>query len=51
MMMQQVAACPKCEGRGKKISDICKTCHGKKVKIEIKDFEVHIPPGVYEGHK
>lgn len=31
--------------------DRCKVCHGKKVTQESKNIEIHIDPGMRDGHK
>ncbi|MBL4850681.1 MAG: molecular chaperone DnaJ [Gammaproteobacteria bacterium] len=47
--IQQV--CPKCQGKGKVISDPCGTCHGQGRVQESKTLSVKIPPGVDSGDR
>ena len=44
-MFQIAAACPTCNGSGKK-STPCGTCHGESVTSEVKKVAVTVPPGV-----
>lgn len=44
------SVCPDCNGQGRVIRKICKSCLGKKIRMKTKSIEVPIPRGVYEGY-
>ncbi|MEZ4819793.1 MAG: molecular chaperone DnaJ [Bdellovibrionota bacterium] len=41
--------CPSCQGRGKKITHPCRTCHGKARVGKVEKVEINIPAGVDTG--
>ena len=43
--------CPTCRGRGKSISDPCKSCHGQGRVEKSKTLSVKVPPGVDTGDR
>lgn len=43
--------CPYCGGKGKKITNPCKTCSGNGVVKETRNVEVNIPAGVDTGNR
>ncbi len=43
--------CPRCQGRGKTISDPCYKCHGSGRLEEHKNLSVKVPPGVDTGDR
>jgi molecular chaperone DnaJ len=43
--------CPKCRGKGKIISDPCRSCHGQGLVEETKTLSVKVPPGVDTGDR
>ncbi len=45
------AACGKCRGTGKIITDSCKACHGKGRVEKVRKLEVRVPAGVDNGHR
>jgi molecular chaperone DnaJ len=44
-------ACPTCRGRGKVISDPCRSCHGQGRVEKRKTLSVKVPPGVDTGDR
>ncbi|MEH6549437.1 MAG: molecular chaperone DnaJ [Pseudomonadales bacterium] len=44
-------ACPNCRGKGKMISDPCKSCHGNGRVEKSKKLSVKVPPGVDTGDR
>mgnify|MGYP000894771681 CR=1 FL=1 len=44
-----VSTCPKCQGRGKIITNPCKKCRGKGSVPKKRSVTVKIPAGVHEG--
>jgi DnaJ-class molecular chaperone len=51
MYTQQAMHCEDCEGSGEKIdpAKMCKTCKGKKVKVEKKTLKVEVDKGAPHG--
>ena len=47
--MVQVAACPRCGGKGTVIERRCKTCDGSGRRQQPTTLNVKIPPGVRDG--
>ncbi|MGL4293671.1 MAG: molecular chaperone DnaJ [Bacteroidales bacterium] len=47
--MRTQAACPDCQGAGKKITDKCTYCHGEGVLMDEEIITVNIPAGVADG--
>lgn len=47
--VMNIAQCPDCDGRGKIIEKICKTCQGRGTLRKTRRLEVSIPPGVQDG--
>ncbi|MFT7558318.1 MAG: molecular chaperone DnaJ [Flavobacteriales bacterium] len=43
--------CPSCRGKGKVISDPCKSCHGQGLVEETKTLSVKVPAGVDSGDR
>lgn len=43
--------CPRCRGRGVKITDPCRTCHGRGRVEEQRRLSVKVPPGVDDGDR
>ncbi|GAB3281649.1 molecular chaperone DnaJ [Parahaliea aestuarii] len=43
--------CPACRGRGKTISDPCRSCHGQGRVEKTKTLSVKVPPGVDTGDR
>jgi molecular chaperone DnaJ len=50
-LFQVQQACPNCRGRGKTISDPCKTCHGQGRVEKTRTLSVKVPPGVDTGDR
>lgn len=46
---QSVAACPSCQGRGKKPEKVCTKCHGSGVERKEETLSIDIPPGMETG--
>lgn len=44
-------ACPKCRGKGRIVTDPCKSCHGHGRTEETKTLSVKVPPGVDTGDR
>ncbi|MBX3111343.1 MAG: J domain-containing protein, partial [Fimbriimonadaceae bacterium] len=47
--MRTQTTCPTCQGSGQKISDPCKTCHGRKTEVSDAEVSITVPPGVESG--
>ena len=43
--------CPVCNGKGKEVTNPCKTCHGDGILSKNKDIEVTIPKGIDTGQQ
>lgn len=43
--------CPRCQGTGERITDICYKCNGKKYKIKEEKLDVEIPVGIDTGNR
>jgi len=46
---QQTAACPDCQGQGKKPATPCKQCRGEGRELTNRTLEVNIPAGINDG--
>ncbi|MDR3285277.1 MAG: DnaJ domain-containing protein [Holosporales bacterium] len=49
-VMQQQTVCPKCNGRGKIISEKCHTCDGKGYEQIKKELAINVPSGIENGN-
>ena len=47
--IRQNHTCPTCKGSGKSIKNACKPCKGEGYKRELKEVEINIPQGIYDG--
>ena len=45
------AACPDCNGTGRRIEHHCETCHGSGRTVEKRTIEVEIPEGIHDGQR
>lgn len=48
-VIQQVGQCPQCQGRGKQVSQHCRTCGGSGHRRSQHTVEVEIPAGIDDG--
>jgi len=44
-----ISECPMCRGSGRRIKEVCDTCHGTGALRRTKKIQVTIPPGVDDG--
>lgn len=49
VLIQQIATCPDCQGRGSIIDQLCPQCRGSGEESKDEDLTVRIPAGVEEG--
>ena len=49
--ISQITTCPKCNGKGKIVSESCPDCHGEGRREEEKKLTIKIPQGVDNGSK
>jgi len=47
--MRTQTTCPTCQGSGQKITDPCKTCHGRKTEVSDAEVSITVPSGVESG--
>jgi molecular chaperone DnaJ len=45
------AACPDCNGAGRRIEQYCGTCHGSGRTLATRSLEVEIPEGIHDGQR
>ena len=45
------AACPDCNGAGRRIEQYCEACHGSGRVVETRRLEVEIPEGIHDGQR
>ena len=51
MVTQSIQTCKTCKGKGKQIKKgkECKKCQGKRIKANVRNYEINIPPGTVDG--
>jgi molecular chaperone DnaJ len=48
-VMQNVIACPTCQGSGENTGDYCVSCHGNGCRLDISEVAVKVPRGIDSG--